>query len=366
MRLLAFSDLHLEAPFVRGGPRLAALRRASLRNALARIVELAHELRVDAVLCPGDLYEHERFTPDTVALLERSFAELAPIPLLVAPGNHDWWGASSIYAAAEFGPHVHVFDRPELTPFDGVDGLRIWGAAHRAPSGTAGFLDDFAVDGDAVHLGLFHGSELGGWAGEHEAGKVQHAPFHAHQIATSGLAHAVVGHHHRRVEGPHHTYPGCPVPLAYGDPGDGGAVLLELDGSGVAGRTWHSVTDLRAHDLDLDLTGLGDLGAIEQLIDTAVAPLDGVARVTLVGELAPSLVLDLDVLASRRGDLQELMVRTGRLTPGHDLASIGDEPTVRGQFVRDVLASDLSVDQQQRVILTGLRALEGRDDLEVA
>ena len=44
-----------------------------------------------------------------------------------------------------------------------------------------------------------------------------------------------------------------------------------------------------------------------------------------------------------------------------------DEQTIRGQFVRDVLSSDeLDQDKRRRVLVTGLRALDGRgDDLEV-
>jgi hypothetical protein len=44
---------------------------------------------------------------------------------------------------------------------------------------------------------------------------------------------------------------------------------------------------------------------------------------------------------------------------------VAQEPTVRGQFVRDVQASELTPEERQRIIVTGLRALDGRYDLEV-
>jgi exonuclease SbcD len=245
--------------------------------------------------------------------------------------------------------------------------VRVWGAAHLAPAGTSGFLDGFSVEGDAVHVGLFHGSELGGWARETDVDKVQHAPFRAAQVPASGLHHAVVGHHHRRVAGDHHTYPGCPVPLSFGGDGDGGAVLIELGPEGtVVDRHWHRVSSLEVHELVVQLDGCEDSGDLERRVDEAVAGCEGVARLTLQGEVAPTLSLNVATLAGRRGALVELVVRTGRLRTGHDIDAVSDEPTVRGQFVRDVLASDLEPDEQQRVIITGLRALEGRDDLEVA
>jgi hypothetical protein len=50
----------------------------------------------------------------------------------------------------------------------------------------------------------------------------------------------------------------------------------------------------------------------------------------------------------------------------HALATIATEETVTGQFVRDVLTADeLSEDERLRVLVTGLRALEGATDLGV-
>ena len=85
MRLLHFADLHLDAPFAWARPEIARLRRRNRRETLTRILQLADDERVDAVLCAGDLFEHERFTPDTVAFLRESFGRSnLPIYLLRA------------------------------------------------------------------------------------------------------------------------------------------------------------------------------------------------------------------------------------------------------------------------------------------
>ncbi len=69
VRLLVFSDLHLDTPFRWAGRDLARARRRALRATLTRICDLAESEDVDAVLCGGDLYEHDRFTPDTRVFL---------------------------------------------------------------------------------------------------------------------------------------------------------------------------------------------------------------------------------------------------------------------------------------------------------
>jgi hypothetical protein len=89
-----------------------------------------------------------------------------------------------------------------------------------------------------------------------------------------------------------------------------------------------------------------------------------VARVTIAGELDPRLDLDIPSLLDVPHELEGLQLRLGRLQPAYNLEDLAGEPTVRGQFVRDVLAADLDEEERQRVLLVGLRALEGQTALD--
>jgi DNA repair exonuclease SbcCD nuclease subunit len=367
MRLLHFADLHLDTPFRWAPPQLARARRAGLRATLGRIVELARDQRVDALTCGGDLYEQERVTPDTVAYLQSTFASLDPVPVLLAPGNHDWLGPDSPYARAAWSPNVHIFTRDRLTPYELADGCTVWGAAHRAPANTAGFLDDFAVPGSGVHIGVFHASQVE-WPAGQSAGQVPHAPFHAEQITRAGLTHALLGHFHTPRDTATHTYPGNPDPLTFGETGRRGAVLLTVSESGQIRTERYDVATAAVHDLTVDVTGASHADEVRQQVLAAVEGLTGAVRVTLTGELGDEVDLRLDLLAAACPPWLDVLVpRVGVLRPGYDLQALAGQPTVRGQFVRDVLAADLDDDQRRRVLVTGLRALDGRaDELDVA
>ncbi|MYE68869.1 MAG: metallophosphoesterase [Gemmatimonadetes bacterium] len=60
-----------------------------------------------------------------------------------------------------------------------------------------------------------------------------------------------------------------------------------------------------------------------------------------------------------------MQIRKSDLHLSYDLHEILGEPTVRGRFVEDVLSAELPEDEKRRVLRMGLRALDGRDDLEV-
>jgi DNA repair exonuclease SbcCD nuclease subunit len=368
MRLLLFSDLHLEAAFAWAPAEVGRARRDALRECLRRIAALAGDLGVDAICCGGDLYEHDRHRPDTGAFLRETFAALHPVPVYLAPGNHDWFGPGSIYARQRWSPNVHVFAEQRLTPVALADGLTLWGAAHHSPRNTPNLLDGFRVDRAGTHLALFHGSETGAV----EIGapdKVRHAPFRAEQIRSAGLDHALLGHFHTPRDAPDHTYPGNPEPLTFGErsvDGPRGAVLVTVDGAGSVTRQRHAVAATQVHDVAVDLVGAAHAEAVQEQVDAALSGISGIVRVTLHGEVASEVQVD-PVRLRRPAHVEAWVVRVGDLRYGYDVVALRREQTVRGQFVRDVEADpDLSEESRRRILLTGLRALDGRGDLAVA
>ncbi|SDG87418.1 Calcineurin-like phosphoesterase [Lentzea fradiae] len=278
MKLLLFADLHLDTRFPNAGPA----RRQALRDTLGRIVDLAQESGADAVLCAGDLYEHDRCSPSTASFLQSAFD--CTVPVFLAPGNDDWYGPQSVYRQVDWTPNVHVFTDGTLTPVELADGVTLWGAAHVGPGPARDFLDGFAVNRGGVNLALCHGT----------------AP---EDVTITGLDHAFLGHVHTPEHAAHHTFPGNPDPLTPGETGDRGAVLCTVHEDGTVSREVFDVSASRALDWGLP----------EE----------------------PFPLPDLDNLAAER--------------------------TVRGQFVRDVLADEsLDTAMRGRVLATGLRALEER------
>jgi len=366
VKLLHFADLHLDKAFVWATLEQARKRRAALRQTLLHICQLADDLKVDGLTCGGDLYEQERFTPDTAEFLRSSFAELDPLPVFLAPGNHDWFGNSSLYRRVQWSPNVHIFKTAELTAFPFAEGLTFWGAAHVAKGSTRGFLDAFHVDRGGVHLALFHGSAQESLPIQWQGGmtKEPYAPFREEQISKAGLHHALLGHfHHPNLDAPHYTYPGNPDPLAFGETWQGAAVLLTVGEAGAVIREPVPVATSVVCDVSVDLTGATHAEqACEKVLD-AVANLSGFVRVTLYGELGPDVDARLqDIAALHPPHLDAFVVRRGPVTYRYDYELLKDEQTVRGQFVRDVLAdTSLTDDKRSRILETGLRALCDRD-----
>ena len=374
MKIVHFADLHLDAGFAWAGADGAAARRRrqSLRDSLLSIAALVRKVDVGVLSCGGDLYEHDRVTPDTARFLRATFADLAPRRVYLAPGNHDWYGPDSLYALVDWSPNVHVFGEPRLNPVQLADGLTLWGAAHCAPANTGNFFDGFRAHGPGVHVALCHAAERTGLSVQ-GGDKQPHAPFDAGDIERAGLAHAFLGHYHRPRDAARHTYPGNPDPLAFGEDGERGAVVATIAADGRVARERRVVAQTAAHDLPLDVTGCASrqdvldrvTRKVRDHLTRAIDDRHGVARLTVAGELHPDVDLqEADLRRELRESFDAVQIRFGALHAGYDIEAISREPTVRGQFVRDVRAAGLAEDEARRVLAAGLRALAGRTDLE--
>lgn len=251
-----------------------------------------------------------------------------------------------------------------MTPLTLADGLTLWGAANRAPATTIGFLGNFKVDRGGIHIGLFHGSERSSFLLQGQ-GKAAYAPFASAQVRESGLSHALVGHYHAPLDAETFTYPGNPEPLSFGETGRRGPVAVTVAGDGAITRERHVIAKTLVQDVAVDLTGCASGQDIRARVTAALSSVTGTARVTVSGEVNPDVDTRLDGLADLGSALDALVLRAGNLRVGYDLDHLRSEQTVRGQFLREVGDADLPSSLKDKVIVTGLRALDGRQDLGV-
>jgi len=175
-----------------------------------------------------------------------------------------------------------------------------------------------------------------------------------------------LGHYHSPRDEARFTYPGNPEPLTFGESGQRGVVVATIGEHGCVKIDRHTVAVGAVYDLPIDVSGCSSKQEIRERITEALLDRNGYVRVTLTGEVAP----DVELCAT---DFEHLVhcldappvVRLRSVRVAYDLMGIAQEPTVRGQFVRDVQASELTPEERERIIVTGLRALDGRNDLEV-
>jgi DNA repair exonuclease SbcCD nuclease subunit len=345
--ILHFADLHLDGAFT--GSRLPATLarrcREQLRQTLRRIIDLAKERGANAVTVAGDLFERARLSPDTAAFLTSEFERLAPIPLFIAPGNHDAADAGSLYQRGRWPENVNIFASNRLTERPLTKEISLWSAAHLSPSERQNFLQHFQLPSSNTArfpILLLHATLLPSPATTNNT----HAPLTIENIRQAGFPLALLGHYHTaqiaQTENTVAVYPGSSEPLGFDEPGQHGVCWVQIEPGLPPKIETIPLAELRFETVEVAVDDCSDR---DQLFDKILALQKArdfgkaFVRLRLVGNAQPSLFLDLPVLTHRIQSHFAFVHLENLTKPSADLQQLAQEPTVRGVFVHEVLAA---------------------------
>ena len=234
LKLLHTADWHLgrRFPSFDEADRLK-LSRARL-DAVRRLLDLAEQNDVDAMLCAGDVFDDPH--PEAVwweglrdCLKERSWAER---PLFLLPGNHDPLMPKSIWAKdsplrSALPGWVHVVDRPGYA-YELGDEAVLYASPCTSQAGSADLAMELPrreAGDERIRIGMVHGRTF------HAEGYQTNFPIDPEAAKKRGFDYLAIGDEHafQRVppdDVPPTVYPSAPEPTTFGEPESGYCALV--------------------------------------------------------------------------------------------------------------------------------------------
>jgi len=342
-------------------------------------MELVPHYGIGAVLVPGDLWDDEHVSQESVHALVEAFASIDPIPVFIAPGNHDFCSPSSYYSRAAqaacgmrpWSENVIIFDKPTFSScYHPIrDDVVVVGRAFLENVRTTERLLSQRISSPAaeIRLLLFHGS-LDGYV--REGPRKITAPFSREELLTQGFSYTALGHYHNfnqildgdgRVRG---AYAGSTGSRTIAEAGPRYILVGSVESSGLIGELEKVEVDpRRVCALDVDTTGADDLEILSR-IETAISVrrcrLADIVAVTLSGRVPKGFSTSpLEQNFRERFFHFKLFDRT---VPDYEIDDY-DRRTVRGRFTEqmtqgmDSAESDESRQVFKRALYYGLDAL---------
>ena len=274
------ADFHLDAPFAALPADKARERRGEQRELLKRLADLAEERRADLVLLSGDLLDGGETYQETVQALARCLGDI-PCPVFIAPGNHDYYDARSVYAGTAWPDNVHIFSTVAVESME-LPGLHcvVHGAAFTTPLADRSPLLGFSAPRDGkTHLMVLHGDV---------ENRSRYGPITLEDIAASNLTYLALGHVHacsglQKAGDTSWAYPGCPEGRGFDETGDKGVLAVTVDDGGAVSAEFVPLAGRHYEILTVDVTGAErPAAALEQALPAA--PTGDCCRIVLTGE----------------------------------------------------------------------------------
>jgi exonuclease SbcD len=374
VRFIHTSDVHLDTSFAGSGfpSHLGDRKREAIRATFRSILEDALRRPVDLVLIAGDLFEHDRVSPDTVEFLKQQFENLGSIPVFIAPGNHDPYIPGSPYHDEAWPANVHIFRDEDFRSVELPHlGVRVTGFGfNRTHLGDRYFSRLPSLPADGINLVVAHGSDTS----HVPEGKARHGPLSIEEIAGKNVHYCALGHYHQQRQLANHLdstqvwYCGIPEGRGWDESGICAYLLGEIEGQQVSVQGV-ACGQIPLQSFTIDCDGLSTreqvLDAIREHRGAAFDP-KTILRVRLAGSPDPRLDLSTSELGERLADEVLFVQWDDRTIPALDFETLAQANTLCGRFVRNLnqrlaSASDMEREHLERTRLYGVQALLGRE-----
>lgn len=354
MRLIHCGDLHLDSRMEANlSAAQARERKAELLQTFARLVRLAREQKVDGVLIAGDLFDSRRVSDRTVDLVLDIMADAADVEFFYLRGNHD--GSRDIFSGRILPENVKLFGSEWRYYRRG--GVVIAGLELNRDNWET-LYDSLALPEDTANIVLLHGQDAA------QPGQERIA---IPQLRGKNIDYLALGHIHTHQKALLDSrgvwaYCGCLEGRGFDECGEKGFVVLDIQ----PGRVKTAFVPFAARQLREAVVDISDCVTISQLqtaMEDAAADFspENLVKFTLVGTYTPETQKDLTYLTkalSRR--FWFVRIKDNSLFR-IDRGSYEHDASLKGAFIRLVMASDHSEADKAKIICAGLRALAGEE-----
>ena len=357
MKLIHCADLHLDARMESSLPKEKAKeRRLELLRTFTRMVERAASDGVDAVLLCGDLFDAKTISARARNCVLDAVQQHPEMIFYYLQGNHDQ--NSFLSELSVLPQNLKTFGK-DWTSYELGD-VVITGAEMTEETAD-GLTDRLILDADRINIVMLHGmvTEYGA--------KDQKEGFSLRKCKGKYIDYLALGHIHRyrleKLDGRGSwCYPGCLEGRGFDECGPKGYVRLEIVDKRVHAE-FVPFAERTLHEVQVDITGLLTQEEICRAVQEAVLTIPGrdMVKIILTGEVSPEAEKDGDWLGKwLEHDFYFLKVKdetTVLIRPEDYQYDI----SLKGEFVRQVMASELPAKEKEQIVRLGIRALAGED-----
>jgi DNA repair exonuclease SbcCD nuclease subunit len=335
-------------------------RKIEILRTFTHMVEYAGANDVSVILIAGDLFDTRNVSATVRNAVRDAIVSHPAIDFLYLRGNHD--ADNFLSKLEEIPPNLKLFSDTWKTYQYGnvaITGLEVDERNH------AYLYNSLVLSHDAYNIVTLHG-QIGDYASRHQAERIS-----LNDLKNKNIDYLALGHVHsyqcdaldaRGI----YCYPGCLEGRGFDECGKKGFVLLDVDEtSRTADAQFISLAARTVYELLVDITGCATTNDAARRIDDAIRQADypsaSLVRIVLQGAVDVETELSTAYLTELFSEYFYVVKVDDETTISVAYSDYEKDESLKGEFIRMVLASDLEEEQKSEVIRCGLMALAGEE-----
>lgn len=357
MKFIHCADLHIDSKIVELSAAKSKIRREEILRSFERMVDFAASEKVRAIIIAGDLFDTSKITVKTKGTVLYTIKTHPDIDFLYLSGNHD--ESNFIDDLERLPSNLKIFGNEwTYCYYENVviAGVRFDGKNNNSIYDTLNFPHD------TKNIAVLHG-QIAGYKSNVNA-EVISLPL----LKDKKIDYLALGHIHSYAEGKiddrgKYAYCGCLNGRGFDELGEKGFVLIDTDGKGVS-TSFVPFSDRQLFDFEYDVSGKSDWFAVREDIISLLRenyPETSLIKVIIKGVHDADFEVDKTGLTTRLEEIFFFAKVYDRTELKIKIEDYADDKSLKGEFIRCVLDSDISSEMKNKVIMCGLSALKGEE-----
>ena len=357
MKFIHTADLHLDSKIEGIPTEKSKTRREDILRSFERLVEFATKNDVKAIIIAGDMFDGTKITIKAKERVVQCIKNHPNIDFLYVSGNHD---KTNVFCDENltFNNFITFNDEWKSVKYGNVC---ITGVALNGVNQGAVY-DLLNLDESDLNIVVMHG-QIVGYKSQEKA-EIISIP----SLKNKNIDYLALGHIHSFSEGVidnrgKYAYSGCLDGRGFDELGEKGFVLIDTEDNKLTTK----FIPFSSRILYEFTFNISDFSSYYQLSEKIIKDLqqnvseNSLIKVVLNGERKLDFFLDTFSLDKRLNEHFFFVKVVDKTQLKVSVEDYEFDKSVKGEFVRAVWESDLSVEEKNKVITCGLSALKGEE-----
>lgn len=346
MKLIHTADVHLDSPLNSNlSYEKAKVRRREILLSFLSLVDYAVENDVRVVIIAGDLFDSAIASAETESLVLEKIASVGAVDFLYLKGNHDL----SFEFKKQLPDNLKLFEG-DFCKYS-YDNVCIGGIALNSEA-----YDMLDFDAENYNIAVMHGN-VNNSSDEYY--------INLNELKNKNIDYLALGHIHKSDQGKvdkrcAYAHCGCLDGRGFDECGEKGFMLVDTDKKSYEFIPFSSRI---IEEITVDISSAASTLQIISLIETATESIEeeNIVRVVLSGKIKESVIKDALLIKSHFDKKFFSFSLKDNSVCSYDYNDYKNDISLKGEFIRKALESDMDEIQRDRVISAVMCALNSEE-----
>ncbi len=361
MRIIHCSDLHLDSKMEANLDKEKARQRKNeiLLN-FQNMIDFANKNEVKIIIIAGDLFDKSKVSVKAKNIVRDAIIANPNIDFIYLKGNHD----EESFITDEIPSNLKLFNEYNWTSYK-YGNIVITGIEF-------GIKDNYEIyqslmlNQSDFNIVVLHGQESN-YADKKDKAEI----INLKELKNKNIDYLALGHIHKyKMESLDnrgvYCYSGCLEGRGFDECGDKGFVLLDIENNKI--KTEFIKNSIRnLEEIEVDISDTMTTTDVEKEIDKRIENIskNNLIKIVLVGKVDINSERDINYLLKKYSDEFYFIKIYDKTTLKINYLDYENDASLKGEFIRMVLNEELSDEEKKEIIVTGIKALSGEEEIIV-